>query len=95
MMKGQGWKDLLGYNVGNNDIVVRITASGYAPYVYGTLEKANKEGPFNRLHRFVIMDPRSHQLPKNPVELMVGTEFVTGSTRMKAGDCSENGFKIC
>lgn len=80
----QGWLDLQQYNVSNKDIVVGIAASGTTPYVIGALENCNKNGIItacitcnagSELSKVAIM----------PVEVVVGPEFVTGSTRMKSG----------
>ncbi|MDB4924220.1 N-acetylmuramic acid 6-phosphate etherase [Mucilaginibacter sp.] len=80
----QAWKDMAAYGINNKDVVVGIAASGTTPYVLGGLEAANAQGivtgcvvcnadcPISREARF-------------PVEVVVGPEFLTGSTRMKAG----------
>ena len=80
----QGWEDLKAFNITNKDIVIGIAASGTTPYVIGTLEQCkknniitgcitcNKNSPLSRIAQF-------------PIEVIVGPEFVTGSSRMKAG----------
>lgn len=80
----QGWKDLLQYNISENDVVVGIAASGTTPYVLGALEKCNK----NNIATGGITCNAGSPLAKTaayPVEVVVGPEFVTGSSRMKAG----------
>ncbi|MFS8617843.1 MAG: N-acetylmuramic acid 6-phosphate etherase [Solitalea sp.] len=82
--KTQAWKDLLSYDVNANDVVVGIAASGTTPYVIGGLEEANRHG----LETGCIVcneDSPVAQAARYPVEVVVGPEFVTGSTRMKAG----------
>lgn len=80
----QGWKDLLENGIQSGDVLVGIAASGTTPYVIGAINKANENGvltcglscnegsPLSKVANFAI----------TPV---VGPEFVTGSTRMKAG----------
>lgn len=80
----QGFKDLKEYDISDNDIVVGIAASGTTPYVLGAIETCNKE---NILTGCITCNKNSplSQLAKYPVEVVVGPEFVTGSSRMKAG----------
>jgi len=80
----QGWKDLEAFSVTANDVVVGIAASGTTPYVIAALEKC-------RAHQVVTGSiccnagaPLS-AVSDHPVEVVVGPEFVTGSTRMKSG----------
>ncbi len=80
----QGWKDLQEHEISENDFVVGISASGTAPYVIGALKECqahdvttgciscNENSPMAAASNF-------------PIEVVVGPEFVTGSTRMKAG----------
>lgn len=80
----KGWDDLQSYNVNSNDVVVGIAASGTTPYVIGALEKANA----NNIITGAITCNQGSPLAavaKYPVEVVVGPEFVTGSTRMKSG----------
>jgi len=80
----QAWKDLLIYNPNENDTLIGIAASGRTPYVIGGLEKANENG----LLTGCIVCNRGSEIAKVsqfPIEVIVGAEFVTGSTRMKAG----------
>ncbi len=82
--KLQGWQDLQEYNITNKDIVVGIAASGTTPYVIAALEKCNE----NNIVTGCITCNKNSPLAKVsnfPVEVVVGSEFVTGSSRMKAG----------
>ena len=80
----QGWKDLQTFNINSNDIVIGIAASGTTPYVIGALEQANLN---NILTGCITCNKNSPlaQTAQFPVEVIVGPEFVTGSSRMKAG----------
>ena len=80
----QGWKDLQNYNINTNDIVIGIAASGTTPYVIGALEQCNKNGIVTGCITCNHNSPLS-QVSKFPIEVIVGPEFVTGSSRMKAG----------
>lgn len=80
----QGWKDLQGYNINEMDVVVGIAASGTTPYVIGALEMCNK----NEIDTACIVCNSNSpvaKVAKYPIEVIVGSEFVTGSTRMKSG----------
>lgn len=80
----QGWQDLKTYNVSDKDIVVGIAASGTTPYVISALEMCNE----NNIITGCISCNKNSPLSltaKYPVEPVVGPEFVTGSSRMKAG----------
>jgi N-acetylmuramic acid 6-phosphate etherase len=80
----QAWKDLSEYNINSKDIVVGIAASGTTPYVIGGLEKCNE----NNITTGCITCNNGSPLAavaQYPVEVVVGPEFVTGSSRMKAG----------
>jgi N-acetylmuramic acid 6-phosphate etherase len=80
----QGWKDLENYHVTPNDFIIGIAASGSTPYVLGALLKANKNG--NKTACIVCNKNSSiANEAQFPIEVIVGPEFVTGSTRMKAG----------
>lgn len=80
----QAWKDLLEHNISSNDFVIGIAASGTTPYVIHGLKKCqenhistgsiacNEKAPLSAVSDF-------------PIEVMVGPEFITGSTRMKSG----------
>lgn len=80
----QAWKDLEPYDLNENDILIGIAASGGTPYVLGGLREANKAG----LLTGCVVCNLGTKLAKEaqfPIEVVVGPEFVTGSTRMKAG----------
>jgi N-acetylmuramic acid 6-phosphate etherase len=82
--KDQAWKDLLEHNIDELDTVVGIAASGRTPYVIGGLEKCRSK----RIFTGSITCNSGSEVAKNadvPIEVVVGPEFVTGSTRMKAG----------
>lgn len=80
----KGWDDLQAYSVSDKDLVIGIAASGSTPYVIGALEACNKNGivtgsiSCNR-------NSEISKISKFPVQVIVGPEFVTGSTRMKSG----------
>lgn len=80
----QGWKDLLGYKVSHKDVVIGIAASGTTPYVIGALEECRKRGIITGS---ISCNPDSpvSAAADFPIEVIVGPEFVTGSTRMKSG----------
>lgn len=82
--KEQAWKDLEAYDIDVNDSVVGIAASGRTPYVIGGLEKANEAGV---LTGCIVCNSGSGVAvaAKYPVEVIVGPEFITGSTRLKSG----------
>jgi N-acetylmuramic acid 6-phosphate etherase len=82
--KMQGWKDLLTYSVSDKDVVVGIAASGTTPYVIGALEECRKRGIITGS---ISCNPESpvSAAADFPIEIVVGPEFVTGSTRMKSG----------
>ncbi len=84
----QAWKDLEKFEPDENDILVGIAASGSTPYVVGGIHAANKKG---LLTGCVVCNPNSAiaQAAQNPIEVIVGPEFVTGSTRMKAGTATK------
>lgn len=79
-----GWEDLRKYKINNKDIVIGISASGTTPYVLGALQKCkenkiitgsitcNKKNPISKISNYNI-------------KIILGPEFLTGSTRMKAG----------
>lgn len=80
----QGWKDLQEYNISNNDVVVGIAASGTTPYVIAALEKCNTENIVTGCITCNEGSPLA-KAAQFPIEVVVGPEFVTGSSRMKAG----------
>lgn len=80
----QAWKDLIEYKVNNKDIVIGIAASGTTPYVIGGLQKCNDHNIITGCITCNEGSPLA-ATAKYPVEVVVGPEFVTGSSRMKAG----------
>lgn len=80
----QGWEDLKHFNITNKDVVVGIAASGTTPYVIGALEQCNENGIITGCITCNHNSPLSNTA-QYPVEVIVGPEFVTGSSRMKAG----------
>ena len=78
------WKDMAEYKPNANDVLVGIAASGTTPYVIGGLREAKKNG---LLTASVTCNPNSPVAAEAEIkiEAVVGPEFVTGSTRMKAG----------
>lgn len=80
----QGWKDLQAYHINKNDVLIGIAASGGTPYVLGALEHANKNGIITGCIT-CNYNTQIAKLAKYPIEAVVGSEFVTGSTRMKSG----------
>ncbi len=80
----QGWKDLKEHAISEKDFVVGISASGTAPYVIGALSDCQKN---NIATGCISCNPDSPMAAVSdfPIEVIVGPEFVTGSTRMKAG----------
>lgn len=80
----QGWEDLNKHNISENDVVIGIAASGTTPYVIGALEKCNENGIVTGCIVCNSDSPVAN-VAKYPIEVVVGPEFVTGSTRMKSG----------
>ncbi|MGZ8540305.1 MAG: N-acetylmuramic acid 6-phosphate etherase, partial [Chitinophagaceae bacterium] len=82
--KEQGWKDLEAYYISDKDVVIGIAASGTTPYVIGALEECRKRGIVTGS---ISCNPDSpiSAVADFPIEVVVGPEFVTGSTRMKSG----------
>ena len=80
----QCWEDLNAYSINKNDTVIGIAASGTTPYVISGLEKCNKN---NILTGCITCNEGSPlgKTAKFPVEVVVGPEVITGSSRMKAG----------
>lgn len=79
-----GWRDLEAHNISSNDFVIGIAASGSTPYVVGGIQHCRKN---NILTGGITCNAGSPlaAAADYPVEVIVGPEFVTGSTRMKAG----------
>lgn len=80
----QAWNDLQEWNINENDVVVGIAASGTTPYVIGGLETCNANGITTACITCNTESPLA-LTAKYPIEVVVGPEFVTGSSRMKAG----------
>ena len=78
------WKDLLSYNINQNDMVIGISASGSTPYVVGGLISCKKNG----IMTGCITCNKDTKIAQNsdfPIEVIVGPEYISGSSRMKAG----------
>lgn len=80
----QAWKDLEEFGINEKDVVIGIAASGTTPYVIGGLNTANEKGLATGC---VVCNGGTPiaAIAQYPVEVVVGPEFVTGSTRMKSG----------
>ena len=80
----QAWRDLKDKNVSPKDMVIGIAASGSTPYVIGGLRDCQSQGISTGC---ITCNPNSElaAVADFPIECIVGPEFVTGSTRMKAG----------
>ena len=80
----QAWKDLQEYEINEKDVLIGIAASGTTPYVIGGLRQANAAGLVTGC---IVCNEGSPVAAEAqfPVEVVVGPEFVTGSTRMKSG----------
>lgn len=79
-----GWQDLQSYEVSSKDVVIGIAASGTTPYVIGALKEAKRNGISTGCIVCNAYSPVA-QYADFPIEVIVGPEFVTGSTRMKSG----------
>ncbi|MGK0412627.1 MAG: N-acetylmuramic acid 6-phosphate etherase [Polaribacter sp.] len=82
--KTQGWLDLQKHQISDKDVVVGIAASGTTPYVIAALEKCNEHNITTGAISCNKNSPLS-ATAQFPIEVIVGPEFVTGSSRMKAG----------
>jgi N-acetylmuramic acid 6-phosphate etherase len=78
------WKDLAAHNINSNDVVVGIAASGVTPYVIGALKDCQDRNIVTGCIVCNLYSPIS-EVSDYPIEIVVGPEFITGSTRMKAG----------
>jgi N-acetylmuramic acid 6-phosphate etherase len=80
----QAWNDLNTYEINDGDVLIGIAASGTTPYVINGLKAANKNGIITGS---ISCNPESplSKLANYPIEVIVGPEYVTGSTRMKSG----------
>ena len=81
---GNGWEDLVAHKINEKDVVIGIAASGTTPYVIGALKECKKN---NIATGSISCNPGSpiSEYADFPIEVIVGPEFVTGSTRMKSG----------
>jgi N-acetylmuramic acid 6-phosphate etherase len=82
--KNQGWLDLQEHSISDKDVVIGIAASGTTPYVIAALEKCNE----HNITTGSISCNKNSPLTltaKFPIDVVVGPEFITGSSRMKAG----------
>lgn len=82
--KNQGALDLDAYGVNRADAVIGLATSGRTPYVIGALERARDCGAVT-VSVACNRDSVVSQVAEFPVEVIVGPEFVAGSTRLKAG----------
>lgn len=80
----QGWEDLKAHNITDKDVVIGIAASGTTPYVIAALNECRKQGIVTGSISCNPDTPLS-AAADFPVEVVVGPEFVTGSTRLKSG----------
>ena len=80
----RGWEELTEHHINNKDTVIGIAASGTTPYVIGALHEARKQGI---LTGCITSNPDSPMAAEADVaiEMIVGPEYVTGSSRMKSG----------
>lgn len=80
----RGWEELQAYDITSLDTVVGIAASGTTPYVIGALRRCREAGI---LTASIACNPGApvSQVADIPIEVVTGPEYVTGSTRMKAG----------
>ena len=79
-----GWNDMQPFSPTENDVVIGVAASGSTPYVIGAVKTAREHG---MLTGCITCNKGSALAAESeiPVEVVVGPEIVTGSTRMKAG----------
>lgn len=80
----QGWKDLMEYNINELDTLIGIAASGTTPYVIGAIEECRRHGI---LTASITSNPDApvSKAADIAIEMVVGPEYVTGSSRMKSG----------
>jgi len=79
-----GWSDLKSQKINTHDIVIGIAASGTTPYVIGALKQCQQK---NITTACIVCNENSplSEVSDFPIDIVVGPEFVTGSTRMKSG----------
>ncbi|MCE8172118.1 N-acetylmuramic acid 6-phosphate etherase [Porphyromonas gingivalis] len=80
----RGWEELLSHGVNSSDTVIGIAASGTTPYVIGALHEARRHGILTGCICSNIGSPLAAEADY-PIEVIVGPEYVTGSSRMKSG----------
>jgi N-acetylmuramic acid 6-phosphate etherase len=80
----EGAADIERLGVGERDAVVGVSASGRTPYVLGAVERARRAGALT-IGVSCNPDSRLGALVEHPIEVVVGPEFIAGSTRLKAG----------
>ena len=80
----QGWIDLKEKNINENDFVIGIAASGTTPYVLNAIKKCNLNNILTASITCNKNSPLGNE-SKFPIEIIVGPEYITGSSRMKAG----------
>jgi N-acetylmuramic acid 6-phosphate etherase len=80
----RGWEELVEHQINEKDTVIGIAASGTTPYVIGALNKARQHGILTGSISSNPDSPLSAEADV-PIEMIVGPEFVTGSSRMKSG----------
>jgi len=80
----QAWKDMEAFQINKTDTVIGIAASGTTPYVIGGIKKAKEAGLLTGCITCNLGSPLA-LTAEYPIEAVVGPEFVTGSTRLKAG----------
>ena len=80
----RGWEELQAMSINDKDTVIGIAASGTTPYVIAALHEARKQGA---LTGCITSNPNSPMAEEAdvPIEMIVGPEYVTGSSRMKSG----------
>ena len=80
----RGWEELLQHHINSEDTVIGIAASGTTPYVIGAMHTARDHGI---LTGCITSNPNSPMATEAdvPIEVIVGPEYVTGSSRMKSG----------
>lgn len=80
----RGWEELVEHNINKLDTVIGIAASGTTPYVIGALHEAREHGI---LTGCITSNPDTPMAAESdvPIEMIVGPEYVTGSSRMKSG----------
>lgn len=84
----QGFKDLQVHDINTNDVLVGIAASGRTPYVLGALQACRQAGIITGCIVCNSDSPVAKAVDF-PIELITGPEFLTGSTRLKAGTATK------